>query len=113
MGHIDYHADGLVYTTDIIASHPVQKLPYTLYNIAVVGVVVLTLGVFIILIKKSKRYKIIIIIIEIAIITGVYIAVSPLVKEYIENTKTIITPVEDKKIEEQDTQDIEIEEEQV
>ena len=113
LGHIDYHADGLVYTTDIIASHSVQKLPYTLYNIAVVGIVVLTLGIFIILIKKSKRYKIIIIIIEIAIITGVYIAVSPLVKEYIENTKTIITPVEDKKIEEQDTQDIEIEEEQV
>ena len=36
-----------------------------------------------------------------------------IVKEYIENTKTIITPVEDKNIEEQDTQDIEIEEEQV
>ena len=55
LGTITYYADGLVYTTNIIASHSVEKLPYWLYNTIIVIIIIITLLLFVKLHKKSKK----------------------------------------------------------
>lgn len=55
LGQITFHADGLNYTVDIVASHDVEKLPYWLYNTIAVGVAILVLIIFISTIKHFKR----------------------------------------------------------
>lgn len=57
LGEITYHADGLVYTTNIIASHPVEKLPYALYNSIVILSLIIVFAVFFIIRKKLKKHK--------------------------------------------------------
>ncbi len=55
LGTITYDADGLVYTANLVASHDVEKNPYVLYNIIVVLIYVLTIVLFLKMIKKSKK----------------------------------------------------------
>ena len=55
LGQITFHADGLNYTVDIVASHDVEKLPYWLYNSIVIVVSILLLIIFIMIIKRVKR----------------------------------------------------------
>ena len=55
LGSITYYADGLIYTTNIVASHDVEKLPYEMYNAIAASIFVATLLLFIILLKKSKK----------------------------------------------------------
>lgn len=57
LGKITYYADGLEYTTDIIASHQVEKIPYFLYNSIVVVSAILILFTIVILIRKNKRKR--------------------------------------------------------
>ena len=55
LGQITYYADGLEYTTDIVASHAVKKIPYEKYNIIVIVAVVLLLLILLSRAKSSKR----------------------------------------------------------
>ena len=58
LGQITYEADGLEYTTNLIASHSVDKLPYMLYNAIIIGTVAFTIFIiFILLIKSKKRNR--------------------------------------------------------
>lgn len=55
IGQITFSVDGLNYTTNLIASHDVEKLPYWLYNSIVIGFVMLILIILIILKKRKKK----------------------------------------------------------
>ncbi len=55
LGTVTYNADGLVYKTNLVASHEVEKLPYGLYNAVVASVLVLSLVLIIVVLKKSKK----------------------------------------------------------
>ena len=57
LGKITFKADGLNYTTDLIASHEVEKFPYWLFNIIFVGVGLLLLIIIIITTKSVKKRK--------------------------------------------------------
>lgn len=93
LGTMTFDADGLVYTTNIIASHPVEKLPYMLYNAIVASGILLSIFIFTILIRKSRKRReivlLIIIIISIAEIAGIVYALKE-GKEYA-NTKVTLT----------------------
>ena len=89
LGTITYNADGLVYTTNLIASHSVDKLPYEVYNSIVVGVLFLTFILFIVLFKKCKR-KIIAIIMILLIATAEGFAIYYIVQEGMANSITKI-----------------------
>ena len=54
LGKIIFKADGLNYTTDLIASHEVEKKPFWIYNSIFVGVVFLFL-IIIVIVKKLKE----------------------------------------------------------
>lgn len=57
LGKISIMADGLNYTTDLVASHAVEKLPYWLYNTIAVVIMLIVLIIIIRLIKHSKNKK--------------------------------------------------------
>ncbi|MBR0351191.1 MAG: D-alanyl-D-alanine carboxypeptidase [Clostridia bacterium] len=61
LGKVTFTVDGLSYTTDLVASHAVEKLPYWLYNTIAVAVMLIILVIIIKIIKRSrkprKRYK--------------------------------------------------------
>jgi len=57
LGQITYSVDGLVYTTNIIASHQVKKLPYEQYNTIVIIVGVVFLLIISTKAKSSKKRK--------------------------------------------------------
>ena len=59
LGKITFKADGLNYTTDLIASHDVKKIPYELYNMIVVGTIVLIVIIAIIVLISFiiKKYS--------------------------------------------------------
>lgn len=57
LGKITFYADGLNYTTDLIASHAVEKLPFWLYNIIVGGSILLVLIILLVCAKKHKINK--------------------------------------------------------
>jgi len=57
LGQITFHADGLNYTANIVASHAVEKIPYEIYNASVVAGIVLVLFIFILLFRKLIRHK--------------------------------------------------------
>ena len=94
LGKIDYYADGLVYTTNIIASHKVEKLPFFRYNIIVLIVLGATFMVLIIILKISKKNKKIVLVIEIIFLICAGIGGYSFIKNNLENSKTIITPTE-------------------
>lgn len=54
LGKITYNADGLEYTTNLIASHSVEKFPYWLYNFIVV---IITLFIFLLMRRVYKRHS--------------------------------------------------------
>ncbi|MBR6252768.1 MAG: D-alanyl-D-alanine carboxypeptidase [Clostridia bacterium] len=54
LGSISYDVDGLVYSTNLIASHAVEKQPYWLYNLVAI-ITILFMMVF--LLKKNKKSK--------------------------------------------------------
>ena len=88
LGQVTYYVDGLVYKTNIIASHEVEKLPYLLYNSVIVGVIVLTIIIFAILLKKCKEKKKAVIIIGIVIFVIEGIGIFFIFKEGKERTVT-------------------------
>lgn len=51
-GKVTYNIDGLTYTANILASHEVKKCPYLIYNLLVLGSVILVLAIFKMLAKK-------------------------------------------------------------
>ena len=58
LGEITYRADGLVYTTTLVAAQDVARAPYWLYNLAVVGVVIATAVLaFVAMTRARKRYR--------------------------------------------------------
>ena len=57
LGKVTFMVDGLNYTTDLIASHPVEKLPYWLYNSIVVVSIFFIIILCIIIFNFSKKYK--------------------------------------------------------
>ncbi len=90
LGQITYYVDGLEYTTNIIASHSVEKFPYMIYYIIIIGIALLTLTIFAILIKKSKKHKkaiILIVIISIIIEAG---CMCFIIQKEMANSKTTI-----------------------
>ena len=99
LGHITYYVDGLVYQTNIIASHSVEKIPYGLYNILAIAIVIITLAIFYIILKKSKRHRNIVFIIEIIIFIAICVFVIPLVKNNVNNAETKVIPANNVKLE--------------
>ena len=57
LGQVTFYADGLNYTTNLVASHQVEKLPYWLYNIIAVVVLVILLLILKRILKHSSRRK--------------------------------------------------------
>ena len=55
IGQVTFHADGLNYTTNLIASHEVEKLPYWLYNLLAVGGILIVLIIFLAMLKSAKK----------------------------------------------------------
>ncbi len=58
IGQATLHADGLNYTTDIVASHPVYKQPYWLYNTIAAIIIIIILLFFKSLISHSDNHKV-------------------------------------------------------
>ena len=57
LGKVTFIVDGLNYTTDIIASHPVEKLPYWLYNSIVIVSIFFIIILYIIIFRFFKKHK--------------------------------------------------------
>lgn len=57
LGQISFYADGLIYTTNLIASHDVEKIPYAKYISIAVGAVVTILIVFVLILKIFRRSR--------------------------------------------------------
>ena len=55
LGKVTFYADGLNYTTNLIASHSVKKLPYWLYNTIVIVVALIILMILKRKLKCSRR----------------------------------------------------------
>lgn len=91
LGQITYHADGLEYTTNVIASHSVEKLPYGRYNVIVIISLVSIFVLIIVLIKVFKRRRGIVAIIIIVVLIGVGAYIYPNLKRDIKHSETIIT----------------------
>lgn len=54
LGKVTINADGLNYTVNLIASHPVEKIPYWIYNSTVIGIIFFFI---IILVAFKKRHS--------------------------------------------------------
>ena len=94
LGHISYYVDGLVYTTNITAGHPVKKLPYTRYNIMVIVFLIVTFLLFLFFAKIFKKHQKAVIFVEVIIFIAVCVIVSPYIKKDIKNRETVITPAQ-------------------
>ena len=57
LGHVTYKVDGLNYTTELIASHNVDKIPYWLYNLIFLIVIMLISLILITIAKNFKKTK--------------------------------------------------------
>lgn len=55
LGKVTFYVDGLNYTTNLIASHSVEKLPYWLYNTIVIVVALIILMILKRKLKRSRR----------------------------------------------------------
>ena len=88
LGQITYYADGLTYTTNLIASHPVEKIPYAKYNSIVISIAIVTIVIFIFLLVVFKKYKKKILLFEIMIIIIEAICVFFIIKEVTINSVT-------------------------
>jgi len=93
LGQITFTADGLIYTTNIIASHPVDKIPYELYNLIVVCAIILTLFIFIILLKVFKKHRKSVLVVALIILIIEGFCLFYIMKDFsdISITKTTIT----------------------
>ena len=54
LGTVTYHADGMVYSTNLVAAHDVRKKPFWLYNSLVALGILLILGIIVRLLKRRK-----------------------------------------------------------
>ena len=89
LGTVSFSADGLIYTTNIIASHPVEKLPYWLYNIiAAISIIVILLLLLIVLIKTQKKNRLKVFVIEIIILIGLIFGTVLIMQEGARNSIT-------------------------
>jgi D-alanyl-D-alanine carboxypeptidase (penicillin-binding protein 5/6) len=57
LGQITFHVDGLNYTTNLVASHSVERIPYWIYNCIIAVIAFILFLVLIKKLKKSKKYK--------------------------------------------------------
>ncbi len=94
LGSITYYADGLEYTTNIIASHSVDKLPYARYNIIVVISLVITFIIFVTILKIFKKHRKLVLLFELFIIIGACTMTIPFIRKNMENAITKITPTQ-------------------
>ncbi|MBR6034012.1 MAG: D-alanyl-D-alanine carboxypeptidase [Clostridia bacterium] len=101
LGQVTYYADGLVYTTNIIADHSVEKLPYMLYNMIVAIALILIFSIYAVILKVFKKHKTIVIIIEVLILIGACVVLIPFVKKDIDNSASRIIPAKNVTIENQ------------
>lgn len=94
LGEITYYADGLVYITNIIASHPVEKLPYYKYNSIVIGNIIFTVIILtlIIIIFRKKKKGVFVTVLIILIFEGFCIYAA--LKEGAANSKTKVLLIE-------------------
>ena len=90
LGQVTYHADGLNYTTDIIAKYSVEKLPFAIYNTIVAASFGLLLIIFIALLRVFKRHRIVVLIFEIIVITIICVILNIKVKKFKESFETQI-----------------------
>ena len=90
LGQITYYVDGLEYTTNLIASHSVKKLPYAKYNMIVMFSLIVILFVFAMILKILKRYRKIVLIIEIIFLIITCIGTICFVKNNMNNSITKI-----------------------
>lgn len=94
LGQISYNADGLVYTTNIIANSSVEKIPYTLYSIIILGVFVLTIIIMIIIIVKSKKRRKMVVAICCIILILEIVGLFFINKKGYQTTLTKVNPIE-------------------
>lgn len=57
VGSVTYMVDGLNYTVDLIASHPVDKLPFWLFNTIVISAAIIILIILKLIIKALKKRR--------------------------------------------------------
>ena len=91
LGKIVIHADGVIYTADVVASHSVEKLPYMRYNLIIIAIIILSSYFYILVIKKSKKHRIVVIAIVLILVIAEVVGLMYIVKEVKDNsiTKTI------------------------
>jgi len=94
LGQVTYHADGLNYTTSIVASHSVEKLPFVLYNTIVAVSFALILIIFIALLRIFKKHRRGVLFFEIIILIALCTVISINLKKDMEGfeTKTYLAP---------------------
>ena len=90
IGKITYHADGINYTTNVVASHLVEKLPYEKYNVIVVIVGAATMVMLIVFLLVCKNHRIIVCIIGVIVIIIEVIGVFFVLKKGAEDSITEI-----------------------
>ena len=99
LGQITYDADGLIYKTDIVASHSVEKLPYVIYIAVLVVSTIVIFAIFYIILKIFKKHKKVVVLVEIVILIITCIAISPIIMKYMGSQETKIMPAENIKLE--------------
>jgi len=57
LGEITYYADGLIYKANIVASHPVEKIPFGKNDVIISAVFILLLIIFVKILIKGKKKK--------------------------------------------------------
>lgn len=91
LGQITYNVDGLSYTTNLIASHSVEKLPYEKYNAIVVGTGVAVLVIFVLLLIIFRKHKKAVILFELIVIVALGVGIYFIFQEGATSAITKIT----------------------
>lgn len=92
LGSITYYADGLIYKTNIIASHDVDKLPFGIYNIIIFVSIFLFIGLCFIILVIVKGHRRGVLLIEIILFVIICMVGFPLIRNDLDNlhTKNIV-----------------------
>ncbi len=99
LGQVSYNADGLIYTTNIIANSSVEKIPYTLYMAIILGVFVFTIIIMIIVIVKSKKKRKIVVAICFILLVLEIVGLFFIYQIGYQTTLTKVNPIENVSIE--------------
>ena len=91
LGNITYYADGLIYKTNIIASHNVEKLPYGIYNIIIFVSSIVIFVIFFIILKIARGHRRGVLVIELTILVIICMIVFPMIRNDLDSLTTKIT----------------------